>query len=78
MSFRDGATICSDTVPSETIGDRIVLNQQLGSMSTRVPVTAGEAATLNYEAGSCLKGMGQHWMKDLENTTEPTWVVGNL
>ena len=70
--------MCSGATFSETIGDRICINQMPGGIKKMVPLTATEAQNIGYQAGSCMAKMGQHWIYDLEAAPRMSWVSGNM
>ena len=78
VSFRSPEDVCSEEVLNDHIGDRIVINQH--TIAESIPMTAGEAdATGQFEPGSCMNQMGQHYFKDLVTEgTEQSFLTGNL
>eukprot|EP00656_Telonema_subtile_P029181 TRINITY_DN3223_c0_g1_i1.p1 TRINITY_DN3223_c0_g1~~TRINITY_DN3223_c0_g1_i1.p1 ORF type:complete len:461 (+),score=105.33 TRINITY_DN3223_c0_g1_i1:115-1497(+) len=76
VSFRDTADMCSGDVGNETIGDRLVINQD--TIAKSVPLTAGDAEAAGFMPGSCMKTMGQHWFYDLLDAPLNSWDSGNL
>merc|ERR1712194_277168 len=76
VSFRDPTAMCSTDATAGDIGDRLVINQH--TIAVSVPMTAGQADGDNYQPGSCMGGMGQHYFKDLVGGSDMTFVTGNL
>lgn len=76
ITFRSVTDVCAELILPQDIGDRIVINQD--TIAVSVPMTLGQAEGEDYQAASCMKGMGQHYFKDLVGGSTMTWVTGNL
>lgn len=76
MSFRAPSDMCSGVKSSLVLGDRAVINQD--SIKFALPLTADEAVTKKFDAGSCIAGMGQHFMYDVKTAPDTSFVEENL
>lgn len=76
VSFRGVEDVCADAALPDAIGDRVVINQH--AIAVSVPMTLGEADADDWQPSSCMKGMGQHYFKDLTTGSDMSFVTGNL
>eukprot|EP00656_Telonema_subtile_P030967 TRINITY_DN3392_c0_g1_i3.p1 TRINITY_DN3392_c0_g1~~TRINITY_DN3392_c0_g1_i3.p1 ORF type:complete len:433 (+),score=92.46 TRINITY_DN3392_c0_g1_i3:36-1334(+) len=76
MSFRAVSEMCSGATSSETVGDRLIINQD--TIAKSVPMTSSEALAANFMPGSCMTSMGQHHFYDLSVAPGNSWISGNL
>eukprot|EP00937_MAST-01D_sp_MAST-1D-sp2_P003184 g3184.t1 len=77
VSFRSPADVCATASLPAAIGDRVVINAHT-ALKYSLPMTAGQAASAGFQAGSCMSGMGQHFFRDLESGSTMSWITGNL
>ena len=79
VSFRSVEDVCASSGGrGMAIGDRLVINQMKGGIAKSVPMTAAEAKANNFQAGSCMGKMGQHWFYDLQSAPKMSWKAENL
>jgi len=76
MSFRDPSEMCSGAKSSLVLGDRAVINQD--TIKFALPLTKDDAHASQFDAGSCIAGMGQHFMYDVKTAPDTSFVEGNL
>ena len=76
VSFRGAANVCLMWILGDAIGDRVVINQH--TIAVSIPMTQGEADADDFQPGSCLSGMGQHYFKDITSGSTMSFLTGNL
>jgi len=76
LTFRDSSELCNNYVPSEALGDRLVINAN--NLSLSLPMTEEDAINGQWTAGSCFYSMGYHYFYDLATAPSMSWVASNL
>lgn len=78
VSFRAPSAMCNPSFSSsETLGDRVVINQHLQG-GYPLPVVEKEAVLANFTAGGCINQMGTHYAYDLTSAPAMSWVADNM
>jgi len=77
VTFRDPAIVCdaSQSAP-ETVGDRLVINQDTAALT--IPVSETDAINAGFTAGGCIGGMGTHYSYDLATSPALSYNMSTL
>ena len=76
VGFRSTSDACSSSQQSKPLGDRLVVHP--AGIAHHLPLTASDAASRGWVAGSCFAGMGTHWFRDLSSPGSMTWDASQL
>jgi len=76
VSFRDSALMCDGSTSADLTGDRVVINQD--TLKQSIPLSAKQAQSEKWTAGSCMASMGWHHFYDVSSAPEISYELDQL